>query len=310
MKVAFAVVIPVPQTRLPSVEGFASLHKLKPNNVALRRLRNAHTRFFGQSPAGVRFETSSTRFTPRHFEVVAAEAKTDDAFDLSYSFGQVPLGNVGVVIGSVFIIYGFSSYISSGEALSALSLTYGLPIFIIGWALKYGELQPVSYEKNLPSNLVALRKAQATPTQLQVFKDVTRYRYGDEQHLDEALKRTGLHPRGKEAPKLVALREEEIDGHYALVLMFASSEVGKAVFEQNIPRIEKFFGPNITATVSDWQKEIDLPSDKQEEDTEYMYDYEIARRQKPLKKIEVALISKLGSVKRIAEPAVEAPVAE
>lgn len=39
------------------------------------------------------------------------------------------------------------------------------------------------------ADAVALRATQATPIQQQVRSDVTRYRYGDEQHLDEALNR-------------------------------------------------------------------------------------------------------------------------
>lgn len=57
---------------------------------------------------------------------------------------------------------------------------------------------------------------------LQLREDVTRYRYGDEQHLDEALNRifqlgrpTGI-PR-KLCPVLAGVREEVVDGNYALV---------------------------------------------------------------------------------------------
>jgi hypothetical protein len=39
------------------------------------------------------------------------------------------------------------------------------------------------------ADAVALRETQATPILLQVRSDVTRFRYGDEQHLDEALLR-------------------------------------------------------------------------------------------------------------------------
>jgi hypothetical protein len=39
------------------------------------------------------------------------------------------------------------------------------------------------------ADAVALREQQATPILQQVRSDVTRFRYGDEQHLDEALLR-------------------------------------------------------------------------------------------------------------------------
>lgn len=75
---------------------------------------------------------------------------------------------------------------------------------------------------------VALRDTQATPIMLQVRSDVTRFRYGDEQHLDEALLRIfrinksgGI--RRNQAPVLARLREEVIDGKYSLVLGFNST---------------------------------------------------------------------------------------
>ena len=78
------------------------------------------------------------------------------------------------------------------------------------------------------ADAVALRATQATPILLQVRSDVTRYRYGDEQHLDEALLRIfrinksgGI--RRNQAPVLARLREEVIDGKYALVLGFDST---------------------------------------------------------------------------------------
>ena len=77
------------------------------------------------------------------------------------------------------------------------------------------------------ADAVALRATQATPILLQVRSDVTRYRYGDEQHLDEALLRIfrinksgGI--RRNQAPVLARLREEVVEGKYALVLGFDS----------------------------------------------------------------------------------------
>lgn len=60
------------------------------------------------------------------------------------------------------------------------------------------------------------------PVHLQVRDDVTRFRYGDEQHLEEALNRifrvgkAGGVPR-RLSPLLTAIREEVVDGAYTLV---------------------------------------------------------------------------------------------
>ncbi|RLM73808.1 hypothetical protein C2845_PM15G24880 [Panicum miliaceum] len=97
--------------------------------------------------------------------------------------------------------YGFGSYFNllPGSEWSALLLTYGFPLTIIGMALKartlslctcttlYAELKPVPCTTY--ADAFALREKCATPILKQVRSDVTRYRYGDEQHLDEALQR-------------------------------------------------------------------------------------------------------------------------
>jgi hypothetical protein len=58
-----------------------------------------------------------------------------------------------------------------------------------------------------------MRSKQMTDIQKQVREDCTRFRYGDEQHLEEALDRIFKYnkPQGipkRSAPKLVGLREQ------------------------------------------------------------------------------------------------------
>ncbi|CAN6445731.1 unnamed protein product [Victoria cruziana] len=133
----------------------------------------------------------------------------DDGFSLS----KVSFGVVGLGVGLMLLGYGFGAYFSflPGSEWSALLLTYGFPLAIIGMALKYAELKPVlciTY-----TDAERLRETCATPILKQVKSDVTRFRYGDEQHLDEALKRifqygqAGGIPR-RSAPVLQAIREE------------------------------------------------------------------------------------------------------
>lgn len=132
-------------------------------------------------------------------------------------------------------------------------LTYGFPLVIIGMALKYAELKPapcVTY-----SHAQALREKCATPILKQVRSDVTRYRYGDEQHLDEALKRIFQYGQGggisrRSAPILQMIREEVTeDGKYCLVLVFEAKALQLSDFEKRQEKFASFFGPGISAEI-------------------------------------------------------------
>lgn len=72
-------------------------------------------------------------------------------------------------------------------------------------------------------------------------------RYGDEQHLEEALERifkfgrSGGIPR-RLSPKLTSLREEVRDGMYTLVLVF-SSLIPEEKWLERKEKFQSFFGP-------------------------------------------------------------------
>lgn len=135
--------------------------------------------------------------------------------------------------------------------VSSLLLIYGFPISLLGFALSYAQLRPVPCFSQ-PAAL-KLREAQATDIQNQLRDDVTRFRYGDEQHLDEALSRIfrfgaqGGLPR-RFCPVLAAVREEVRDGRYTLVLDFDTKEgMEEAEWTSRVDKITSFFGPGITA---------------------------------------------------------------
>ncbi|MFX6075678.1 DUF2854 domain-containing protein, partial [Acinetobacter baumannii] len=158
----------------------------------------------------------------------------DDQFSLSkISFGVVGLGS-----GVTLLAYGFGAYfnILPGSEWSALMLTYGFPVAVIGMALKYAELKPVPCVTYSDSEM--LREKCATPVLKQVKTDVTRFRYGDEQHLDEALKRIFQYGQGggiarRSAPVLQMIREEVTEeGKYSLVLAFKAKDLQLSDFER------------------------------------------------------------------------------
>ncbi|XP_048539622.1 thylakoid membrane protein slr0575-like [Triticum urartu] len=107
-----------------------------------------------------------------------------------------------------------------------------------------------------------------------VRSDVTRYRYGDEQHLDEALKRIFQYGLGggiprRSAPILQKIQEVTDDGKYCLVLEFEAKSLELSDFEKRQAKFTSFFGPGIKAEIGkggDDLYEVRLISETTEEE--------------------------------------------
>ncbi|KAL0449988.1 UNVERIFIED_CONTAM: Thylakoid membrane protein [Sesamum latifolium] len=161
--------------------------------------------------------------------------------DEEFSLAKVSFGVIGLGVGVTLLSYGFGAYfnILPGSEWSALMLTYGFPLAIIGMALKYAELKPVPCLTY--SDAQKLREKCATP----ILK----------QHLDEALKRIFQYGQGggiprRSAPTLQMIREEVTeDGKYCLVLVFEAKALELSDFEQRQAKFASFFGPGITAEI-------------------------------------------------------------
>ncbi|MBE9066708.1 DUF2854 domain-containing protein [Leptolyngbya cf. ectocarpi LEGE 11479] len=162
---------------------------------------------------------------------------------------KIPLGGVLLSVGSILTLVGFVAYFRDMATLNLAGFFYGIPILLGGAALRAAELEPVPYSQEPGDTVVALRDKTATQTQNQVRKDVTRYRYGQDAHLDIALERLGLSPNDKQRPVLSSLQEEIRDGAYALVLEFDSPYMPLETWEEKHDKIEKFFGPNVRAEI-------------------------------------------------------------
>ena len=80
-------------------------------------------------------------------------------------------------------------------------------------------------------------------------------RYGDEQHLEEALERIFMigRPKGlprRQCPRLTGLREEVVEGNYALIMEFANrNNMTKEQWDERQEKFGTFFGPGVTALV-------------------------------------------------------------
>ncbi len=169
---------------------------------------------------------------------------------------RISLGSLGLLVGGVLTVVGFIAYFMDNATLNLAGFFYGVPILLGGFALKAAELKPVAVDPETSPEVLELRKQQATPTQEQVRKDVTRYRYGQEAHLDVALERLGLSPTDDERPILTSIREVQVDGAYTLVLVFYSPLIDAQAWKEKREKLEKFFGPAIRAEVEPFDEEM------------------------------------------------------
>ncbi len=167
---------------------------------------------------------------------------------------KIPLAVVGLTVGSILTAIGFYAYGIGNSTLNLAGFFYGIPLLLGGLALKAAELKPVPFTVKTPPEIVALREMQATPTQNQLRKDVTRYRYGQEAHLDESLAKIGLSPSSEERPELIGIQEQSVDGAYTLLMEFYSPFISLEQWQDKQEKIAKFFGPNIKAEITQVDK--------------------------------------------------------
>lgn len=174
---------------------------------------------------------------------------------VSTVLGRFSLARLGLMVGGGLAIFGFVAYFMDRPTLNLIGFFYGIPVLLGGLALKAAELTPTPYQEDPSDTVLTLRDTEATDTQNQIRKDVTRYRYGQEAHLDESLERLGLSPTDEERPVLVALKEAAIAEKYALVLIFHSPLIAFEAWQERTEKIAQFFGPDIRVELEQPQEE-------------------------------------------------------
>ncbi len=164
-------------------------------------------------------------------------------------FRQIPLSLALINLGGLLALVGFFAYAIDDPTFNLIGFFYGIPLLLGGLALKSAELEPVPFTDVTPPKIVKLRQEQATATLNQIREDVTRYRYGQEAHLDLALQKLGLAPTDEERPVLKSLKEDEIDKAYALILEFYSPLIDLSTWQDKKDRLTKFFGPGVKVEI-------------------------------------------------------------
>ncbi|MCD8489014.1 MAG: DUF2854 domain-containing protein [Desertifilum sp.] len=163
---------------------------------------------------------------------------------------KVSLGNLLLIVGTPLALGGLIAYFTNNPTLNLAGFFYGIPILLGGLALKAAELEPIAFTQPTSEAVLALREQQATEIQNQLRQDVTRFRYGQSAHLDDALERLGLSPTDEERPVLTGIRETETQGNYTLILEFDSPFFSVEDWQQKQEKITKFFGPGIQSEIT------------------------------------------------------------
>jgi len=181
-------------------------------------------------------------------------AGVNNAGEPPFEIRGFSLGNLTVLGGAALTIFSIIDYLGSNNAdgiqLSGLGFVYGIPIFVAGAALKYAEIDPVPCYSSDAAD--AVFDSKATEIILKVKQDVTRHRYGDEAHLDTAVKKLGLVISGKAYPQMRELRQDVTeDGELSFTMVWQSLDTPYKMWADEKRRLkyEIFFGPNVGAEV-------------------------------------------------------------
>jgi Protein of unknown function (DUF2854) len=96
--------------------------------------------------------------------------------DSSFSLAKISFGDILTPSGVVLMLFGFGAYFQliPGADLSGVALIYGFPAILLGFALKYAQLEPVPCATTRAA--FEARDTQMTDNLKQVREDTTRFR--------------------------------------------------------------------------------------------------------------------------------------
>ena len=164
--------------------------------------------------------------------------------------------NLITVAGAVLTVIGLFAYGTGAANLSVPTLFYGFPIFLAGLALKTTELPPT---KQIGTQFeLSQSKGKELPELAKVVKDVTRWRYGQNAHLESSLIALRLWNQ-EDPPQLLEIEELETIKGYGIRLRFKLAGVPLARWQEKQERLGRFFAKGMQAELLTPQEgELDL----------------------------------------------------
>lgn len=151
------------------------------------------------------------------------------------------------IAGGFLAVIGLISYFSNAANLSVPTFFYGVPILLIGLALKNSELSPANCN-NSPSEIKQIKPK--IPNELQsLLDDVTRFRYGQRAHLESSLQALKLWNEEK-PPQLKTIKLLEKEAGYGVEMRFETNGVPMEKWEEKKDRLGRFFAKDLKATIT------------------------------------------------------------
>tara|TARA_Y100001933_G_scaffold261647_1_gene316876 strand:- start:666 stop:1196 length:531 start_codon:yes stop_codon:yes gene_type:complete len=164
--------------------------------------------------------------------------------------------NIITIAGGTLSFIGMTAFFTESVNLSVPTFFYGVPILLIGLALKTSEVPPVilineeSFKAdnfNRPKEITNL------------VKDVTKWRYGIQAHLESSLEVLKLWNE-ENPPKLLELEEITKEEKNGLRMHFAINSVPIEEWIKRKDRLNRFFAKGLESEfiIDDNKKELDL----------------------------------------------------
>ena len=163
--------------------------------------------------------------------------------------------NLIITIGGILAFIGLTAYFTDSVNLSVPTFFYGVPIFLIGLALKTTEIPPVELfdEENFKNNRFNRPKELTA-----LVKDVTRWRYGTA-HLESSLEALNLWSE-ENPPQLKEIEEITKEEKNGLRMRFELNAVPLEKWIEKQERLNRFFVKGLESEfiIDDNKKEFDF----------------------------------------------------
>ncbi len=160
---------------------------------------------------------------------------------------QLSPASLIAIAGGVLAVTGLISFFNDATNLSVPTFFYGVPILLIGLALKNSELDPANH--SISASDISKLKSNGPKELSDLIGDVTRHRYGQKAHLETSLQALKLWDEAN-PPQLKEILLIEIAEHYGVEMKFEFGGVPLEKWESQQERLGRFFAKGLTAEIT------------------------------------------------------------